>query len=168
MPNPTDGRRFHRVIYESIGRTARVDELPFGTRGGIRGPQHVPVDGDYDVKLEVAGAGHKAHELQSPSTASARVTAVSSAGVAPAELEFQIPVKAGVRLVGITFMSRTSARRRSSPGCRARGARPALVSAVVGGPYNVGNAVARHHAHFRVPAGAGRRGHHDEQSAGVH
>ena len=54
-------------------------------------------------------------------------------------LEFRIPVKAGVRLVGITFIEQNQARNEETlrPRMRARGTKPALVSAVISGPYNV-------------------------------
>ena len=53
----------HRLSPEHW-QDARVDELPFGTRGGIAVRSTFPVDGDYDIKLEVAGAGREAHELE--------------------------------------------------------------------------------------------------------
>ncbi len=133
----------HRLSPEHW-QDARVDELPFGTRGGIAVRSTFPVDGDYDVKLEVAGAGREAHELEiTVDGERAHMTTVGGAGtgVAPPELEFRIPVKAGVRLVGITFIEQNQARNEETlkPRMRARGTKPALVSAVISGPYNVGD-----------------------------
>ena len=50
-------------------------------------------------------------------------------------------MKAGVRLVGITFIEQNQARDEETlkPRMRARGTKPALVSAVISGPYNVGD-----------------------------
>jgi Protein of unknown function (DUF1587)/Cytochrome C oxidase, cbb3-type, subunit III len=53
----------HRLSPEHW-QDARVDELSFGTRGGIAVRSTFPVDGDYDIKLEVAGAGREVHELE--------------------------------------------------------------------------------------------------------
>ena len=35
----------------------RVDDLPFGTRGGLAVRSEFPVDGTYTVKVELAGGG---------------------------------------------------------------------------------------------------------------
>jgi hypothetical protein len=132
----------HRLSPEHW-QDARVDELPFGTRGGIGVRGTFPVDGDYDVKLEIAGAGREVHELEI--TVDGERLHVVRIGGAPATgapatpaLEFRIPVKAGVRLVGITFVERNQARDEETlkPRMRARGTKPALVSAVISGPHN--------------------------------
>ena len=137
---------------------ARVDELPFGTRGGIAVRSTFPVEGEYSVKLEVAGAGREAHKLEitvdgervqlttigggpaaaAPDAPAGPGTPDRAPGGAPA-LEFRIPVKAGVRLVGITFIEQNQARDEETlkPRMRARGTKPALVSAVISGPLNV-------------------------------
>jgi mono/diheme cytochrome c family protein len=141
----------HRLSPEHW-QDARVDELPFGTRGGIAVRSTFPVDGDYTIKLEVAGAGREAHELEI-TVDGERLHVITIGGAAPAgggggapgrgdaapALEFRIPVKAGVRLVGITFVEQNQARNEETlkPRMRARGTKPALVSAIISGPHKV-------------------------------
>src|SRR5687767_5881518 len=42
----------------------RVDELPFGTRGGLAVHSEFPVDGTYTVRVDVAGGGADGHSLE--------------------------------------------------------------------------------------------------------
>ena len=42
----------------------RVDELPFGTRGGLAVRSQFPVDGSYVVKVELAAAPRDPHQLE--------------------------------------------------------------------------------------------------------
>ena len=42
----------------------RVDELPFGTRGGLAVRSDVPVNGTYVVKVELAGNPREPHQLE--------------------------------------------------------------------------------------------------------
>src|SRR5687767_15917360 len=42
----------------------RVDDLPFGTRGGIAVRSEFPVDGTYTVKVDLAGGGADGHSLE--------------------------------------------------------------------------------------------------------
>src|SRR5688572_3839399 len=101
----------HRLSPEHW-QEARVDELPFGTRGGIAIRSTFPVDGDYHIELEVAGAGREAHELEiTVDGERLHVTKIGGIGGAapvprggaadpdnapPPALEFRIPIKAGV------------------------------------------------------------------------
>ncbi len=43
---------------------ARVDGLPFGTRGGLAVKSQFPVDGQYLVKVELAGAARQPEQLE--------------------------------------------------------------------------------------------------------
>jgi len=42
----------------------RVDALPFGTRGGLGVRTYFPLDGDYVIKFELAGAAREAHQIE--------------------------------------------------------------------------------------------------------
>ncbi len=147
----------HRLSPEQW-QDARVDELPFGTRGGIAVRSTFPVDGDYDIKLELAGVGREVHQLEitldgerlhvttiggvAPRGAPGAAPAPGATGpadAAPDDLEFRIHVKAGVRLIGITFVEQNQARNEETlkPRMRARGTKPALVSAIISGPLTV-------------------------------
>src|SRR4029077_10575023 len=54
-------------------------------------------------------------------------------------LDFRIPVKAGPRLIGVTFIEQNQARDEDTlrPRMRSRGSQPALASGTIRGPYNV-------------------------------
>jgi len=51
---------------------ARVDGLPFGTRGGLAVKSQFPVDGQYLVKVELAGRRSSRNSSKSSSTARLR------------------------------------------------------------------------------------------------
>ncbi|HEY6341820.1 MAG TPA: DUF1592 domain-containing protein [Bryobacteraceae bacterium] len=138
---------------------ARVDELSFGTRGGLAVRNTFPVDGEYSVKLELAGAGREAHQLEI-SVDGERVQLAAIGGPAAGgaggrggrggrgrggaqdkPLEFRFPVKAGEHLVGLTFIEHTEARDEAvlRPRMRGRGTQPAIALATLSGPYGVKN-----------------------------
>src|SRR5579862_8923833 len=103
-----------------LPQDARVEDLPFGTRGGVAVRSHFPVDGTYLVKVDVVGATPETQQLEisvdgerlqvfsvrgtgSVTTVAGRDTGNNNA---PPDkfAEFRIPVKAGPRLVGIAFI----------------------------------------------------------------
>ena len=43
---------------------ARVDELPWGTRGGLAVKSHFPADGEYRIKVELAAPPAEPHQLE--------------------------------------------------------------------------------------------------------
>lgn len=118
---------------------ARVEELPFGTRGGIAIHSEFPQDGIYEIKVDVAGGGRNQHQLEitvdGEHAESALVGGGGRGGGKPTE--FRIPVKAGQRLIGVTFVERNQARDEATlrPRMRARGTQPAIASVLVSGPY---------------------------------
>jgi hypothetical protein len=168
----------------------RVDELPFGTRGGIAVRSEFPVDGTYIVKVDVGAA--QGHDLEilvdgervarrslgggraepvvnappgqpdpsdpDPTPPSAARPAVPGRGAAPADaaaaagaraggrgrgaapgpLEFPLSLKAGRKLIGVTFVQRTEARDEATlrPRMRGRGTQPAITSVTISGPYD--------------------------------
>lgn len=102
---------------------ARVEELPFGTRGGLAIRSYFPVDGEYEISLDLAGAARDPNEIEI-SVDGERVELVSLGGAGGAggrgggrggrggaarPLEFRVPVKAGERLVGVTFVEKSRA-----------------------------------------------------------
>jgi len=166
----------------------RVDDLPFGTRGGIAVRSEFPVDGTYVIKVDVGAA--QGHELEilvdgepvarraltggrggqavdappgqpdpsnpDPTPPSASRPAVpgraagpaaaaaagggraGGRGAAPGPLEFPLTLKAGPKLIGVTFVQRTDARDEAilRPRMRSRGTQPAITSVTISGPYN--------------------------------
>jgi hypothetical protein len=53
----------HRLHPEQL-QEERVDDLSFGTRGGLAVRSYFPVDADYSVKVDVAGAARDAHQIE--------------------------------------------------------------------------------------------------------
>ncbi|HZI81004.1 MAG TPA: DUF1592 domain-containing protein, partial [Vicinamibacterales bacterium] len=126
----------------------RVDDLPFGTRGGLGVRSDFPVDGTYTVKVELAGgAGRDRHQLEV--TLDGERVKLEAFGGAPAgrggrgggapdpRLEFPLTIKAGPRLIGVAFVQRTEARDEATlrPRTRSRGTQPAIASVTISGPH---------------------------------
>src|SRR6185503_15374018 len=104
----------HRLHPEQL-QEERVDDLSFGTRGGLAVRSYFPVNADYSVKVDVAGAARDVHQIEitvdgermqlipiGGNAGGGRGRGGRGGGAAP--LEFRIPVKAGPRLVGVTFI----------------------------------------------------------------
>src|SRR5687767_5760110 len=128
----------------------RVEDLPFGTRGGLSVRSEFPVDGTYTVKVELAGATRDRHDLEvtvDGERVALRTLGGEAAGGrgggrgggANAPLEFPLPLKAGPKLVGVSFVQRSEARDEATlrPRMRSRGTQPAIASVTISGPYNV-------------------------------
>ena len=125
----------------------RVDELPFGTRGGVAIRSDVPVDGTYEVKVELAGAPREAHQLEvTVDGARVKLQPVGGAGgggrggrgaAAAERLEFPLVLAAGPRTIGVAFIQRTEARDEATlrPRTRSRGTQPAIASVTLSGPH---------------------------------
>ncbi len=131
---------------------ARVDELPFGTRGGLAVRSDFPLDGEYVVKVEFAGVAREPEQLEI-SVDGDRIQLVAVAANTPpagrvagrrpdkAALkprEFRIHVKAGPRLMGIAFINQNEMRDEETlrPQMRDRGTRLAIASVTISGPYD--------------------------------
>ena len=135
---------------------ARVDELPWGTRGGLAVKSHFPADGEYVVKVQLSAPPTEPHQLEISvdgerlqlatlgSSAGGRRSGARAARSPEPErpirtgpLEFRIPIKAGPRLVGVTFIERDEVRDESTlrPRMRGRATEPALSLVTISGPY---------------------------------
>jgi mono/diheme cytochrome c family protein len=130
-------------IDEERSQDERVDELPFGTRGGTAIRADVPADATYIVKVELAAAPRDRHDLEvtvDGERAALRTLGVGGRGGAGATtLEFPLPIKAGSRTIGVAFLTRTEARDEATvrPRMRSRGTQPAIASVTMAGPYDV-------------------------------
>jgi mono/diheme cytochrome c family protein len=129
----------------------RVDDLPFGTRGGLAVRSEFPVDGTYIVKVDLAGGGRERHDLEitvdgaraalrtigDEAPAGGRGRGRGAASAAP--LEFPLSLKAGPKVIGVSFVQHTEARDESTlrPRMRSRGTQPAIASVTIAGPYDV-------------------------------
>ena len=140
-------------------QTARVDELPFGTRGGLAVRSHFPLDGEYVIKVTFTGRSNEeqrleitvdGERLQLATIAAARggKGGGDAADVdydrrgyypkASKPYEFRIPVKAGPRLIGVTFLERNEVRDEDvlRPRMRGVGTQLAVDVVTISGPYN--------------------------------
>jgi mono/diheme cytochrome c family protein len=152
-------------------QTARVDGLPYGTRGGMAIRSQFPLDGEYQIKVTLAGASDSEQKLEvsvdgervqlanvtagggrggfggragapgnGPDRGAADGARVAGGGRGPARkpLEFRVPVKAGPRLIGITFIQRDEIRDEETlrPRLRSTGPEVAVETVTISGPYN--------------------------------
>jgi mono/diheme cytochrome c family protein len=136
----------HKLSPE-LPQDERVDELPFGTRGGAAVRSHFPVDGEYVVKVDLAGSSREPHQLE-VTVDGQRVDLVTVAGNtgggrggrgAPEQPhEFRVPIKAGPRLVGVAFVEHNEAKDEATlrPRMRGRGTQPAIAMLTISGPFN--------------------------------
>jgi mono/diheme cytochrome c family protein len=150
----------------------RVDDLPFGTRGGLAVRSDFPVDGTYTVRVELAGgAPRDPHQLEI--TVDGERLKLEPVGGAPAggrggrggrggapepRLEFPLSIKAGSRLVGVAFVQRTEARDEATlrPRTRSRGTQPAIASVTISGPHGAstpGDSASRRRIFVCRPSG---------------
>ena len=121
-------------IDEEHPQDDRVDDLPFGTRGGLAVRADFPADATYVVKVEMAGAARDPGNLE-VTVDGERVDVRRPAGT----MEIPVPIKAGSHLVGVAFLQRTEARDEATlrPRTRGRGTQPAIDSVTIAGPYDV-------------------------------
>ncbi len=143
-------------------QTAHVDGLPLGTRGGLAVRSHFPLDGEYLIKATFTGRSDQQQQLEitvdGERVEVATIAAVQGGGrrgkgaaraltgrdgqgdlpVAIKPVEFRIPVKAGPRLIGVSFLERNEVRDEEVLRPRMRGVGPELGLDVVtiSGPYN--------------------------------
>jgi hypothetical protein len=126
-------------------QNSRVDELPFGTRGGLAVHSYFPLDAEYDIQVDLAGGGRDAHQLELTvdgerkgliSIGGAVGRGGGRGGAAPTQ--FRVAVKAGPRLIGVTFVQHTEALDEGvlRPRQRSRGTQPAVGTVTIRGPYN--------------------------------
>jgi hypothetical protein len=82
------------------GETERVsDDLPFDSRGGMSLKHYFPVDGEYVIRINLAGA----------------------AAGAKSPYELRLPMKAGLRTVGVAFLRESAVRESAAPAGGRRG-----------------------------------------------
>jgi hypothetical protein len=127
-----------------------VQGLPFGTRGGLGVRTDVPLDGDYVFKIELAAGPPRGPEQLEITVDGTRAQLVEvgekpQPGAAPGgfrgapkPLELHVPLKAGPRMIGVTFVQKTEARDEETvrPRMRGRGTELAIEMVTISGPYN--------------------------------
>jgi mono/diheme cytochrome c family protein len=172
---------------------SQVEELAFGTRGGTAIRSYFPLDGEYEINVELAGQARDQHQLEitvdgerkqivtlggnagrggrgrgagpAPGATGGGPGPVAAAGGivpgpggtvppgaiaggapgggrggrgGPSPTDFRIAVKAGPRLIGVTFVQKTQALDEATlhPRQRSRGTQPSIASVTIRGPYN--------------------------------
>jgi hypothetical protein len=96
-PPSSPAAAIYRVSPE-VQQHDRDDRLPLGTRGGTLVRHLFPVDAEYEIKIDLAGALGGAHQLE-VTIDGVRVSLVSGRG----EPEVRVPIKGGPHDVGVTF-----------------------------------------------------------------
>jgi hypothetical protein len=134
-----------------LPQTARVEDLPVGTRGGTAIRADFPVDGEYVIKFDVAAAAREVHQVEI-TVDGERMKLASIGGnntngktgrldddVVEKANEIRIPIKAGPHLIGVTFIEHTEARDETTlrPRLRSRGPQVSIASVTISGPYAV-------------------------------
>jgi hypothetical protein len=143
----------------------RHEELPFGTRGGLRIDGYFPLDAEYEFKVDTDGEGADVHQLEISIDGERKaITNVSRRPGVPAgdnasRGTFRFVVPAGPRNVGVTFVERSEALSEAPlrPPGRNRGALPSVVSVTITGPFNAtgpGNTPSRRRVFVCRPASA--------------
>jgi hypothetical protein len=129
-------------ISEQQPQDVHVDELPFGTRGGLAVHTYLPLDAEYTVEVETADRASEPHEIEL-SVDGVRVDLATVGGPdAPRrggeQLTFRAPLTAGPHLLGITFVERSEALDEDilRGRMRGRGPLPAIAMATIRGPYD--------------------------------
>jgi hypothetical protein len=85
-----------------LAQDGRVSEdLPFGTRGGLAVRHHFPLDAEYEIRVALRGRARAGHRLEVRLDRE-RVVAFDLGNRAP--LAVRIPVTAGTRLLGASFV----------------------------------------------------------------
>ena len=161
----------------------RQDGLPFGTRGGLLIDHFFPLDADYDIKVQVSGAGAiRAPEQLEVSIDGEQVQLFTlqppepGAGLASyyqrsAPQEVRVAVAAGPRPVGVTFYKNPIALVDQvrdvfdSPGVMGNpgigGTMPTIASVTITGPYDAtgsGNTPSRERVFTCRPASPAEEG----------
>lgn len=127
---------------------SRVEELPFGTRGGTAIQSYFPLDAEYDVQVDLAGSGRGTHQLEIsvdgerqqliPIGGGGGRGGGGGGGRGGAPNQYRIAVKAGPHTIGVTFVQITEALDEATlhPRQRTRGTQPAVAAVTIRGPYN--------------------------------
>ena len=106
-----------------LAQEARVEGLPFGTRGGIRIQRQFPVDGEYQIKFDYAPAAGRASGEKSQIEVLVDGERVQLFDILPTKRgiaasgyeeegstqQLRVPMKAGPHDVGVTFLKKSSA-----------------------------------------------------------
>ena len=156
-------------LSEQQPQDERVDELSFGTRGGLAVRTYLPLDAEYTVDVETARPVREPFQVEvSVDGVQASVGTLlprrSRTDPGADHATFRVPIAAGPHLVGITFIEPSEALDEAlvRTRMRSRGTLPAIAMATIRGPFAAtgpGNTPSRERIFVCRPAKA------DEESA---
>src|SRR2546425_3355662 len=104
-----------------LSQDISFDTLPIGTRGGTAIRYQFPLDAEYVIGIEPLAGGNDTHQLEVTVDGErvrmltigprrpGMVAAADSYDATDDTLDVRVPVKAGPRVVGVTFIRKTSA-----------------------------------------------------------
>ena len=148
------------LMPNDLRQDVHVGGLPFGTRGGTVVETYLPLNGEYDIKVEFAGISSQPHQLEITAdgerlklfTVARKPAKPEGEGAAPAALvdqpeaddyidktlETRVALQAGPRAIGITFIQHTDARDETFllPSLRSRGPLPSVARITIAGPHD--------------------------------
>ncbi|HEY4363693.1 MAG TPA: DUF1592 domain-containing protein [Bryobacteraceae bacterium] len=132
-------------------QNSRVDELPFGTRGGVAIHSYFPLDAEYDFQVDTSGSAREAHQLEITVDGERKQLIQvggggggrggrgggGGRGAAGGPPQYRIAVASGPHLIGVTFVQITQALDEATlrPRQRTRGTQPAISTVTIRGPY---------------------------------
>jgi cytochrome c553 len=128
------------------------DELPFGSRGGIAIHHDFPLDAEYTFRIKIRGFNNRAQDLvhhldlrlDDVRLKEFEIHGKSAQGDEESPtFEVRVPVKAGVRMVGVNFLSEYALQEGALPPPPGKAAPPArnlpgrigIDSVLIGGPF---------------------------------
>ena len=103
-----------------VQRDRMSEEMPFGSRGGAAVTHHFPLDGEYVVRLTLLGNGGRREpqeiDVRVDGVRAALLRAGNGAGggatrgmpTGDGSLAVRVPVRAGTRVVSVSFLKRTA------------------------------------------------------------
>ena len=148
------------LLPNDLRQDVRVGGLPFGTRGGTVVRTYLPLNGEYEIKVEFAGIAAQPHQLEitvdgerlriftvarkpaktegEEASPLAKANRPAADDVIDKNLETRVALKAGARAIGITFIQHSDARDESFllPSLRSRGPLPSVARLTISGPYD--------------------------------
>ncbi len=147
-PPPAPATAIYRVPAETQQHD-RIEELPYGTRGGMLVRHLFPLDGEYQIKIGTSGPiGASDPQTVEVTIDGARVELLSVAPRTP--LEVKVPVSGGPHEVGVAFLRTPldlvehvrepfqNPEAPSGTGGGPTGLLPGIASVTIAGPYNPG------------------------------
>ena len=145
-PPPAPGTAIYRVPPETQQHD-RIEQLPYGTRGGTLVRHLFPLDGEYDIRVDISNdrARSGPQEVDVMIDGARVALLMASAGEDP---EVRVPVRGGPRDVGVAFLRtppdlaehvREPFQNPDAPsgtGGGPTGLLPGIAAVTIAGPYN--------------------------------